>query len=123
MGNLFLKERENWWTWIVWGILGCVSTGILLPHISEVWLALLSPACFLLILTSWMSYSRRFDFSRAFKVLSCVTVMSVIPIFIEHLFPVIDPTQGIVDMAFVILVCVGVSLIGALFARRPKQYY
>ncbi|MCG7562863.1 MULTISPECIES: hypothetical protein [Pseudoalteromonas] len=123
MGNLFLKERENWWTWIVWGVLGCISTGIMLPHISEVWLALLSPACFLLILTSWMSYSRRFDFSRAFKVLSCVAVMSVIPVLLENLHPVIDPTQGIVDMALVILMCVGLSVIGAWVARRPKQYY
>ncbi|KNC66545.1 hypothetical protein [Pseudoalteromonas ardens] len=123
MGNLFLKERENWWTWIVWGVLGCISTGIMLPHISEVWLALLSPACFLLILTSWMNYSRRFDFSRAFKVLSCVAVMSVIPLLLEHLYPVIDSTQGIVDMALVILMCVGLSIIGAWVARRPKQYY
>ncbi len=123
MGNLFLKERENWWTWIVWGVLGCISTGVILPHISEAWLALVSPACFLLVLTSWMNYSRRFDFSRAFKVLSCVAVMSVIPVLLEHLYPAMDPKQGIIDMALVVVVCIVLSIIGAWVARRPKQYY
>ncbi|NUZ09285.1 hypothetical protein HUZ36_00695 [Pseudoalteromonas sp. McH1-7] len=123
MGNLFLKERENWTAWIIWSLIGCSATVMLSSYTSQIWMNLLAPIIVLGVLTTWMSYTKRFDFSRAFKVLSTVVLVSTIPVIIERVLPAKNAVVGMIDSGIIIIGVVVASSVFAYIAKRPKQYY
>ena len=80
MGNLFLKEKENWWVWLLWSAIGA-ALSYYSSYVTEQVQYLFLPASFLLlVLTWWMNYSKRYEFSRAFKVLLLVGSISFAPL-------------------------------------------
>ncbi|PCK29728.1 hypothetical protein [Pseudoalteromonas piscicida] len=123
MGNLFLKERENWTAWIIWSLIGCSATVALSSYTSQVWMSLLAPILVLGLLTTWMSYTKRFDFSRAFKVLSTVVLFSSIPVIVEKVLPAKNAVIGMIDSGIIVVGMVIASCVFAYIAKRPKQYY
>ena len=123
MGNLFLKEKENWWVWLMWSAIGA-SLSYYSSYVTEQVQYLFLPASFLpLVLTWWMNYSKRYEFSRAFKVLLFVGSISFSPLLYTQNYALEELTKLFVDTAFVFLSLTFVSLMGALIAKRPKQYY
>ncbi|MDK1286201.1 hypothetical protein [Pseudoalteromonas umbrosa] len=123
MGDLFLKRRENWWVWITWGVVGCIICHYLLSNVSNAWLSLSSPAVLLVVLTAWMNFNKRFDFLAALKIFIVVASISVIPLLAKKISGWDEVIHIAVDSGSVFLCIVLVSVICALLARRPKQYY
>jgi hypothetical protein len=123
MGNLFLKERESWWTWIVWGLIGSIVNTYIFSSTSDVKFALVSSTVSLAMLSIWMNYSRRFDFYRALKVLLFVSSISLLPIALNVALPFKELASHGVNFTLVLLGFFFLCLCGAWFARRPKQYY
>jgi hypothetical protein len=125
MGNLFLREKENWLGWSIWAIVGAFFTFYvaITTHASHFIVG--AALSVLVILTIWMHQSKRFDFARAFKVSFFVLILSILPAF----FLVIAPTKGLtqLDLIFQGTVLVSLSvllcLICSFIARKPKQYY
>ncbi|TMO55221.1 hypothetical protein [Pseudoalteromonas phenolica] len=123
MGNLFLKEKENWWAWLLWSLIGA-SLSFYSSYVTEQVHYLFIPASFLLFgLIWWMNYSKRYEFSRAFKVLLFVGSISFAPLLYTQNYALDELTKLFVDTGFVFLSLTLVSLMGALIAKRPKQYY
>ena len=123
MGNLFLKEKENWWAWLLWSLIGA-GLSFYSSYVTEQLYYLFFPAALLLLaLTWWMNYSKRYEFSRAFKILLFVGSISFSPLLYTQNYSLDEITKLFVDTAFVLLSLTLVSLMGALIAKRPKQYY
>ncbi|MFY8297296.1 hypothetical protein AAEU28_00610 [Pseudoalteromonas sp. SS15] len=123
MGNLFLKEKENWWVWLLWSAIGA-ALSYYSSYVTEQVQYLFLPASFLLlVLTWWMNYSKRYEFSRAFKVLLFVGSISFAPLLYTQNYTLDEITKLFVDSAFVLISLTCVSLMGAFIAKRPKQYY
>ena len=123
MGNLFLKEKENWWAWLLWSLIGA-GLSFYSSYVTEQLYYLFFPASLLLLaLTWWMNYSKRYEFSRAFKVLLFVGSISFSPLLYTQNYALEELTKLFVDTVFVFLSLTFVSLMGALIAKRPKQYY
>lgn len=123
MGNLFLKERENWTAWIIWSLIGCAATIALSNYTNQTWMGLIAPIATVGLLTTWMSYTKRFDFSRAFKVLSTVVLVSSIPVIVEKALPAKNTVVGVIDSGIIVIAMVVASCVFAFLAKRPKQYY
>ena len=123
MGNLFLKERESWWTWIIWGLIGSIVSTYIFSSTSEVKLALVASAIIVAMLSWWMNYSRRFEFYRALKVLLFVGSVSLLPIALNIVLPMKELATQAFNFTLVLLGLFCLCLCGAWFARRPKQYY
>ena len=125
MGNLFLREKEKWLTWSLWGFVGAVITLYTAFSTQTPHLIAMSSIGIVVILTWWMQRTRRFDFGRAFKVCCYVLVLSILPAFILVLVPSDDLNrydlifQGLSFVTFSLLVC----LLCSWIAKRPKQYY
>ncbi|MBE0346369.1 hypothetical protein PPEP_a3572 [Pseudoalteromonas peptidolytica F12-50-A1] len=96
---------------------------MLSSYTSQIWMSLLAPIIVLGVLTTWMSYTKRFDFSRAFKVLSTVVLVSTIPVIIERVLPAKNAVVGMIDSGIIIIGVVVASSVFAYIAKRPKQYY
>ena len=123
MGNLFLKEKENWWAWLLWSLIGA-GLSFYSSYVTEQLYYLFFPASLLLLaLTWWMNYSKRYEFSRAFKILLFVGSISFSPLLYTQNYTLDEITKLFVDTAFVLLILTLVSLMGAFIAKRPKQYY
>ena len=125
MNNLFYRERENWFVWFLWGLVGA-SIGIVISiYTKNSSFSLFAVTGIMALLTWRMAKSRRFTFNRAFKVTFMVFCCSITPlIFINALsngiFANVELTMQIVLAAVVgVIVC----LISAIIARTPPQYY
>ncbi|KZN50997.1 hypothetical protein [Pseudoalteromonas luteoviolacea] len=123
MGDLFLKQRENWWVWIVWGVIGLLSSKLLLSMLDNTWWSLLAPITILIILTAWMNFNRRFDFIRALKILMLVGTISLIPLFEQRWSSWDQMIHIAVESGTLLISLLTVSIVCALLAKRPKQYY
>ncbi|OCQ23258.1 hypothetical protein A7985_04765 [Pseudoalteromonas luteoviolacea] len=123
MGDLFLKQRENWWVWIVWGVIGFISSKLILSMLDNTWWVLLAPVTILVILTAWMNFNRRFDFTRALKILMLVGTISLIPLFEQRWSRWDQMIHIAVESGTLIISLLTVSIVCALLAKRPKQYY
>lgn len=125
MGNLFLKEKENWLAWSIWGITGAFIALFMVLKTNNPLLIAASSLGLLVILTWWMKRSNRFDFGRAFKICSYVLLLSVLPGFIFIIMPNNVPNRS--DLIFQGITLLILSLIACLvcswIARKPKQYY
>ncbi|KAF7771514.1 hypothetical protein PCIT_a4108 [Pseudoalteromonas citrea] len=123
MGNLFLKERESWWTWVIWGLIGSIVSTYIFSSTAEVKFALAASGLLVTVLAWWMNYSRRFEFYRALKVLLFVGGVSLLPIALNVALPSKELATVSFNFILVLLGLIGLCICGAWFARRPKQYY
>jgi len=125
MGNLFLREKENWLAWSIWGLLGAFVTLYVAMSTNAAPFIAGSAVGVLVLLTWWMQQSKRFDFGRAFKVCCYVLMLSILPTFMFVIVPSDDLNrfdlifQGVTFFSLSLLVC----LVCSWIARRPKQYY
>ncbi len=125
MGNLFLREKENWFAWSIWGIIGAFITLYVAMSTNTTHFIAGSAMGMLVLLTWWMQQSKRFDFGRAFKICFYVLLLSVLPAFLFVVVPSDDLNrfdlifQSVTFLALSLLLC----LICSWIARRPKQYY
>ena len=123
MGNLFLKEKENWLVWLMWSCIGAMLSFYISTSVERVQYLFLPASVLLFALTLWMNYSKRYEFSRAFKILLFVGSISFSPLLYTQNYTLDEITKLFVDTAFVLLILTLVSLMGAFIAKRPKQYY
>ena len=123
MGNLFLKEKENWLVWLMWSCIGAMLSFYISTSVERVQYLFLPASVLLFALTWWMNYSKRYEFSRAFKILLFVGSISFSPLLYTQNYTLDEITKLFVDTAFVLLILTLVSLMGAFIAKRPKQYY
>ena len=123
MGNLFLKEKENWLVWLMWSCIGAMLSFYISTSVERVQYLFLPAFVLLFALTWWMNYSKRYEFSRAFKILLLVGSISFSPLLYTQNYTLDEITKLFVDTAFVLLSLTLVSLMGAFIAKRPKQYY
>ena len=123
MGNLFLKEKENWLVWLMWSCIGAMLSFYISTSVERVQYLFLPAFVLLFALTWWMNYSKRYEFSRAFKILLFVGSISFSPLLYTQNYTLDEITKLFVDTAFVLLSLTLVSLMGAFIAKRPKQYY
>ncbi|MBQ4832330.1 hypothetical protein J8L70_03660 [Pseudoalteromonas sp. MMG010] len=125
MGNLFLKEKENWLAWSIWAIVGAFSTFYVAVSTQTPYFFAVASLVLLGLLTIWMQQSKRFDFLRAFKITFYVAIVSILPVF----FLVVAPKHSLhsIDLIFQAGVIVALStlicLICSFIAKKPKQYY
>jgi len=125
MGNLFLREKEQWLTWSLWGIAGSLFTLYIALNTQAPHLVSIASISILVVLTWWMQRSKRFDFGRAFKVCCYVLMLSILPSFVLVIMPSDDLSRY--DLIFQCLsfatLSVLVCLVCSWIAKRPKQYY
>jgi hypothetical protein len=125
MGNLFLREKESWLAWSIWGIIGAFITLYVAISTNAAHLIAVSAMSMLVILTWWMQQSKRYDFGRAFKICCYVLLLSVLPAFMFVIVPSDDLNRF--DLIFQSITFLTLSLLACLIcswiARRPKQYY
>ncbi|NOU49393.1 hypothetical protein HG263_02385 [Pseudoalteromonas sp. JBTF-M23] len=123
MGNLFLQERERWWIWFMWGLVGCLLSSFVLSLTHQQIMGFTASSLLVLAVAIWMNYSKRFEFFRAFKVLILIYTFSFLPPLLDALLPIdklsVAALKGGLVLAFGMLLCI----FCAWFARRPKQYY
>ncbi|HCV01927.1 MULTISPECIES: hypothetical protein [Pseudoalteromonas] len=125
MGNLFLREKENWFAWSIWGIIGAALTFFVAISTRAPQFLGLSAIGFLLLLTWWMHSTKRFDFGRAFKVCCYVLTLTCLPAFLLVIVPNnnLNKIDVIVQGAGFALISLIVCFVCSMIARRPKQYY
>ncbi|MBQ4798925.1 hypothetical protein J8L73_07250 [Pseudoalteromonas sp. MMG006] len=125
MGNLFLREKENWLAWSIWGIIGAFVTLYVAMSTNASHFMVFSAMGMLALLTVWMQQTKRFDFGRAFKVCCYVLLLSILPAFMFVVVPSDDLNRF--DLIFQSVTFTALSLLACLIcswiARRPKQYY
>jgi hypothetical protein len=125
MGNLFLREKENWLAWSFWGVIGAFITLYIAATTHAAHFIIASAIAVLVILTWWMQQSKRFDFGRAFKICCFVLLLTVLPAFLFVVLP--SDNLNRFDLIFQSAVFLTLSLVMCLIcswiARRPKQYY
>ncbi|QTH71683.1 hypothetical protein [Pseudoalteromonas xiamenensis] len=132
MGNLFLKEKEKWRIWTSLGLFGAVCSFLLIQQqdllgLNELhWIALCSLPSLMLGVSVcwWMSYSRRFEFWRAFRVLSTVLILANLPTILAGMLKVSEAKHvGLISASGFVLLLLILTMLGAWVAKRPKQYY
>ncbi|CCQ12058.1 putative orphan protein [Pseudoalteromonas luteoviolacea B = ATCC 29581] len=131
MGNLFLKEKENWRLWLCLGLFGAICSFLLIEqqlyanNTTELIVTALSPSFVLgVIMCWWMHYTKRFEFWRAFKVLVVIMSISSAPtVFMSILSLESKSIVWVIPVAGYIVSVVFLTCLGAFIARRPKQYY
>lgn len=125
MGNLFLKEKERWGVWTLLGILGAAITTVVAAYTHDPVFISATAMVLVVLVSSWMQYTKRFFFLRALKVSLYVMTLSVLP----ALFSVIAPASHqqkpelIAQSIFLALLSVIGCIICAYIAKCPKQYY
>ncbi|MEO2265893.1 hypothetical protein [Pseudoalteromonas pernae] len=125
MGNLFLREKERWGLWTVWGILGALLTTYVAMATKAPLFITLSAMTVVVLVSSWMLYSKRYDFLRALKVTAYVLGVAVLPALTLVIIPASKQHRGellIQSVVFAIVALIG-CVICAFIAKRPKQYY
>ncbi|ATC94665.1 hypothetical protein [Pseudoalteromonas tunicata] len=125
MNNLFYRERENWFVWLLWGLVGA-SIGIVISiYTKNSSFSLFAVTGIIALLTWRMAKSRRFSFNRAFKVCFTVFCCSIAPlIFINALSNgVFANVEVVMQVVFAAIIGVVVCLISAVIAKTPPQYY
>ena len=125
MGNLFLREKESWLAWSIWGIIGAFITLYVAISTNAAHLIAVSAMSMLVILTWWMQQSKRYDFGRAFKICCYVLLLTVLPAFLVVVVPSDDLNRFdlIFQSATFLTLSLFVCLLCSWIARRPKQYY
>lgn len=131
MGNLFLKEKEKWRLWFGLGLLGAVTSFLIIqlntPHESSFFTFLVSvvPAVSLgVVICWWMQFTKRFEYWRAFRVLALVLLLASFPVLmLAKLTLEMNQVVWLLPVVGHILAVVFVTLLGAWVAKRPKQYY
>ena len=125
MGNLFLREKENWFAWSVWGLFGAIITFFVAMSTKAPQFLGLSAVGVLLLLTWWMQSTKRFDFGRAFKICCYVLTFTSLPAFLLVIVPSdnFNRIDVVVQATAFALISVFICLICSWIARRPKQYY
>ncbi|WP_105265202.1 hypothetical protein [Pseudoalteromonas sp. T1lg76] len=125
MGNLFLREKERWGLWSFWGVVGAMLTTYVAMATKAPLYITLAAMCVVILVSSWMLYSKRYDFLRALKVTAYVLFVSVLPALTLLIIPATKQQRGELIMQSVLFALI--ALIGcvvcALIAKRPKQYY
>jgi hypothetical protein len=125
MGNLFLREKENWLAWSFWGVIGAFVTLYVATNTHATHFIVACGMGVLFLLTWWLHQSKRFDFGRAFKICFYVLLLTVLPAFVFVVVPSDDLNRFdlIFQSAAFLTLSLFVCLICSLIARRPKQYY
>lgn len=125
MGNLFLREKESWFAWSIWGLVGAVISFIAASMTQQPIYILMASLAIVLILTWWMNSTKRFDFGRAFKVSFYVLTFSCLPNFMLLIVPSknLNQVEIVIQLVGFILISVVSCLLFSWIARRPKQYY
>ncbi len=125
MGNLFLREKENWFAWSLWGLVGAVITLFVAMSTKQPQYLGLSGIMVLLLLTWFMQSTKRFDFGRAFKICCYVLTLTCLPAFVLIIVPSynLNRIDVIVQSSGFALLSLIACLICSLIAKRPKQYY
>ena len=54
MGNLFLREKENWFAWSIWGVVGALATFYVAMSTQAEHFIAASAIGVLVLLTWWM---------------------------------------------------------------------
>ena len=124
-GNLFLREKENWFAWSIWGLVGAVVTFFVAMSTKQPHYLGLSAVVVLFLLTWWMQSTKRFDFGRAFKICCYVLTITCLPAFALVIIPSynLNKIDVIVQGSGFAIVSLIVCLVCSLIAKRPKQYY
>ncbi|WP_462158345.1 hypothetical protein [Pseudoalteromonas sp. GB56] len=125
MGNLFLREKERWGLWTFWGVLGALLTTYVAMATKAPLFITLGAMSVVVVVSSWMMYSKRYDFLRALKVTAYVLGVSVLPALTLVIIPASKQNRGELLMQsalFAIVALIG-CVICAFIAKRPKQYY
>ncbi|MEM0515207.1 hypothetical protein WCN91_07160 [Pseudoalteromonas sp. YIC-827] len=125
MGNLFLREKERWGLWSFWGVIGAMLTTYVAMATKAPLYITLAAMCVVILVSSWMLYSKRYDFLRALKVTAYILFVSVLPALTLLIIPAAKQQRGELifqSVFFALLALVG-CVVCALIAKRPKQYY
>ncbi|WP_105189695.1 hypothetical protein [Pseudoalteromonas sp. T1lg48] len=125
MGNLFLREKERWGLWSFWGVIGAMLTTYVAMATEAPLYITLSAMCVVILVSSWMLYSKRYDFLRALKVTAYVLCFSVLPALTLLIIPATKQQRGeliMQSLLFALIALIG-CVVCALIAKRPKQYY
>lgn len=131
MGNLFLKEREKWRLWFALGALGAFASFMIIQSIPpsetnsfKLFVSALPALLLGALICWWMQFSKRFEFWRAFKVLSVVLICASFPVLmLAKLSLEMNQALWIVPVIGHMLFVVVLTILGAWIAKRPKQYY
>jgi len=125
MGNLFLREKERWGLWTFWGVLGALLTNYVAMETKAPLYITLSAMSAVVLVSSWMLYSKRYDFLRALKVTAYILFVSVFPALSILIIPASHQHRGelmLQSALFAFVALIG-CVICAFIAKRPKQYY
>ena len=125
MNNLFYREKETWFIWTLWGMLGAGVVYYLAKNSDSVTSIVVAGIIFLSVLTWRMASTKRFSFWRAMRITALVFMISTMPILLFN-FESVPLFNGIdLGIRLLLLVILGVvtSLFCALIAKQPKQYY
>ena len=125
MNNLFLREKESWSIWLIWGVVSAIAVYITasqshsISHIVFIKLGVFS------LLTWYMAYLKRFSFWRAMKISLVVFSIAVTPVlfFNFEALSLLKNADFIKKIIFLLAITVIFSLICSLIARQPKEYY
>lgn len=131
MGNLFLKEKEKWRLWLMLGILGAIASFAILQvtpteeSLSYKLLVSAAPSFVLgLLICWWMQFTRRFEYWRAFKVLTVVVLVASVPVLmLASISFEFNSAVSLLPILGHILLVSTIAMLGAWVAKRPKQYY
>lgn len=125
MNNLFRREKENWWLWILWGITGAVALFYTAKITHSFAYPIAALAALLIFLTWWMSYSKRFSFWRALRGLLIVFNIACAPLLFFNFESM--PLLSGADLGARIIMLLGLGIVAAtvcsFIAKQPRQYY
>lgn len=125
MNNLFLREKESWSIWLMWGVVSAIAVYITatqtndFSHIVFIKLGVFS------LLTWYMTYLKRFSFWRAMKISLVVFSIAITPVLFFNFEAVslLKNADIAIKVVLLSLVTVIFSLVCSLIARQPKEYY
>ncbi len=125
MSNLFYREKENWFAWTLWGLIGATIGVFTANHSAEFWSFGIAIFALLVLLTWWMHDTRRFSYSRAFKVLFYVANLATLPTIGYVMLQ--NNSINHLDLAFQLVIgfmaALFVAVVNSFIARTPRQYY
>jgi hypothetical protein len=125
VNHLFYREKETWWQWLIWGVLGALVTYYIATTTQSEEYIFGSLFGVITLLTWRMHFTKRFSFIRAFKISFFVFSFSSMPLILTK--PIKQIIFGDVDLAFGLLFAalagIILSLVSSLIAKSPKQYY
>lgn len=125
MNNLFLREKESWAVWLIWGVFAASAVFITATNTQNMSHLFLLKFGIFAMLTWYMTYSKRFSFWRAMKISFVVFSLTIAPVLFFN-FEVISLLKNAdiaVRVAILFVVGAVCSLVSSLIARQPKEYY